>query len=172
MFGQSYGRFHPPSVHHPTMRSFHRSSSARSYFLERGEPSAEKHIQNLVSCAYSFQLVIPSLSRVSLSPHPPGDSHHPLAPPNIIAFIAFMRVVRKRRFQKQVSKSPCSTHQTSPQFRHFFDAFSCDFFAFVLSEINDASIRNPPWYLDEETRRRWWAGAPWRLRLGECVPLF
>ena len=83
-----------------------------------------------------------------------------------------LRVVRKRRFQKQVSKSPCSTHQTSPLFRHFFDAFSCDFFAFVLSEINDASIRNPPWYLDEETRRRWWAGAPWQLRLGECMPLF
>ncbi|KAG2591204.1 hypothetical protein PVAP13_5NG434900 [Panicum virgatum] len=121
------------------MRSFHRSYSARSYFLERGEPSAEKHIQNLVSCTYSFQLVIPSLSRVSLSPHPPGDSHHPLAPPNIIAFIrpggepgGDLRVVRKRRFQKQ---------------------------------INDARIRNPPWYLDEETRRRWWAGAPWQLRL-------
>ena len=118
------------------MRSFHRSSSARSYFLERGEPSAEKHIQNLVSCAYSFQLVIPSLSRVSLSPHPPGDSHRPLAPPNIIDFIhpggggelgGDLRVVWKRRFQKQVSKSPCSTHQTSPLFRHFFDAFHAIF---------------------------------------------
>ena len=117
-----------------------------------------------------------------LSPHPLADSHRPLAPPNIIAFIrpgwggggepgGDLRVVRKRRFQKQVSKSLCSTHQT-PSYFDIFLMVSCDFFAFVLSEINDASIRNPPWYLDEETRRRWWTGAPWRLRLGECVPLF
>ena len=130
MFGQSYGRFHRSSAHHPTMRSFHHQQ------------------RNIFKTSCRAPIHFSSSSLLSLG---------------------FLSLLIHRAIHIVRSHPPTSSTSSTPA---VFLRFSCDFFAFVLSEINDARIRNPPWHLDEETRRRWWAGAPWRLRLGECVPLF